>query len=177
MSLPSSHFEPPHIPPPARFKGPWLILLACGLLLVPCLCCGGFLALAGRGISMAVTERGNVQKVVNDYLQKMDDKDVAGAYAMFSRTAKKSIPQSKIEEMVEGQNYGVFSDFQSATVTNIQIHTTPSRTVAKVQGTVAYDGGVRGTFSGVVGREGDAWMIDGMHVTVPPSKLTAPKSE
>jgi hypothetical protein len=32
-------------------------------------------------------------------------------------------------------------------------------------------------FQGVVGREGDAWMIDGMHVTVPPSKLTAPKSE
>jgi hypothetical protein len=126
---------------------------------------------------MALTERGNVEKVVNDYLRKLDDKDVAGAYAMFSPTAKKSIPQSKIEELVEGQNYSVFSDFQSATVTNIQIQTTPSRTVASVQGTVAYDGGIRGTFRGVVGREGDAWMIDGMHVTVPPSKLTPSKSD
>jgi hypothetical protein len=177
MSLPPSPFEPPHTPPPTRSKSPWLILLAGGLLLIPCLCCGGFLALAGRGVSMALTERGNVQKVVNDYLRKMDDKDAAGAYALFSPTARKSIPQSKIQELLEGQNYSVFSDFQSAIVTNIQIHSTPSRTVAKVQGTVTYDGGVRGTFSGVVGREGDAWMIDGMNVTVPPSKLTAPKSE
>ena len=126
---------------------------------------------------MALTERGNVQKVVNDYLQKMDRKDATGAYALFSPTAKKSIPQSKVQELLEGQNYSVFSNFQSATITNIQIHSTPIRTVAKVQGTVAYDGDVRGTFSGVLGREDDAWMIDGMHVTVPPSKLTASKSE
>lgn len=174
MSLPSSPFEPPHTPPPAHSKGPWLILLAGGLLLVPCLCCGGCFVVAGRGISMAVTERANVEQVVNDYMQKMEDKDVAGAYSLFSPLAKRTIPQSKVQELTEGTNYSVFSDFERATISNIQIMTSPTRTVAKVNGTVSYKGGVSGTFQGVVGREGETWMIDGMHTNVPPSKFTKP---
>jgi hypothetical protein len=91
--------------------------------------------------------------------------------------AKRTIPQSKVQELIEGQNHSLFSDFERATITNIQVMTSPTRTVANVQGTVTYDGGVTGTFRGVVGREGDVWMIDGMHVTVPPSKLAPAKSE
>ena len=63
---------------------------------------------------MAVAERGNVEKVVNEYMQKMEDKDVVGAYSLFPPMSKKSVPQSKIEELVEGQNYSIFSDFERA---------------------------------------------------------------
>lgn len=178
MSLPTSPFESsPSTAPQTKSKAPWIILLVVlgGVVLVPCICGGVLLGLAGRGISMAVTERANVEQVVNAYLQRMEDKDVAGAYALFSPTAKKTIPQSEVQKLVEGPNYGIFSDFQRASVSNIQIQATPRRTVANLQGTVTYDGGVTGTFRGVVGREGDAWMIDGMHVTVPPSKLAPAK--
>jgi len=179
MTLPSSPFEPSQsVPQQPRSKAPWIILLvvAGGIVLVPCICGGVLLVLAGRGISMAMTERGNVEQVVNNYLQKMEDKDVAGAYALFSPTARRTIPQSDVQKLVDGPNYGVFSEFQRASVSNIQIQATPSRTLASVQGTVSYEGGTTGTFRGVVGREGDAWMIDGMHVTVPPSKLAQAKS-
>jgi hypothetical protein len=180
MSFSSSPFEPPQAPvqsPPSR--APWIILLVLGgaALLVPCVCCGGLLAVGGRGVALAVAERPKVEQVVNDYLQKMEDKDVAGAYLLFSPTAKRTVPQSKVQEMIEGPNYALFSDFERATITNIQVMTSPTRTVANVQGTVTYRGGVSGTFRGVVGREGDAWMIDGMHVTVPPAKLAPAKSE
>jgi hypothetical protein len=177
--LPPSPFDPPQTAPqPPRSKGPWIILLVVGgLLVVPCLCGGIFLVLAGRGVSTVLAERGNVEQVVNQYLQKMEDKDIAGAYALFSPASKRTIPQSKVAELVEGENYVIFSDFKRATVTNIHIHSSLSRTVARVQGTVAYEDGVAGSFQGVVGREGDTWMIDGMHVTVPPAKLAAAKSK
>jgi hypothetical protein len=126
---------------------------------------------------MAVTERANVEQVVNTYFQRMENKDGAGAYALFSPTAKRTVSQSKVEELITGENYSLFSDFERATITNIQVMTSPTRTVANVQGSVTYDGGVTGTFRGVVGREGDEWMIDGMHVTIPPSKLAPAKSE
>src|SRR4029453_9494572 len=87
MSLPASPFEsPPATPPQARSKAPWIILLVvvgC-VVLIPCICGGVLVGLAGRSISMAVTERANVEQVLKAYLQKMEDKDVAGAYAYFS---------------------------------------------------------------------------------------------
>lgn len=126
---------------------------------------------------MAVTERANVEKVVNTYFQRMEEKDITEAYSLFSPTAKRTIPESKVQELVEGPNHSLFSSFERATITNIQVMTSPTRTVANVQGTVTYEGGITGSFRGVVGREGNEWMIDGMHVTVPPSKLAPPKRE
>jgi hypothetical protein len=180
MSLSSSPFESPQSPPPQpRSKAPWIILLVVvgGIVLVPCICGGVLLGLAGRGISMAVTERANVEQVVNTYLQKMEDKDVAGAFALFSSVAQRKTPQSEVQRWVNGPDYGVFSDYKSATVSNIQIQSTTNRTMARVHGTVSYEGGVTGTFQAVVGREGDAWLIDGINVTVPPSKLGQAKPE
>jgi hypothetical protein len=154
-----------------------LLVVLGGVVLIPCICGGVFVVLAGRGISMAVTERANVEQVLNAYLQKMEDKDVAGAYAYFSPVAQVKTPQSEMEKWLEGPNYQVFSEYRSATVTNIQIQATPQRIVARVSGSVSYEGGVKGTFQAVVGREGDAWMIDGINVTVPPSKLARTKPE
>jgi hypothetical protein len=124
---------------------------------------------------LAVSERENVEQVVNHYLQAMEDKDATAAYALFSPTAKSTLPQSELQKLLEEPNYGVFSQFERASVTNIQVQTTPQRTVAVVNGTVRYEGGTTGNFRGIVRREGETWMIDGMHVTVPPSKLAKPK--
>jgi hypothetical protein len=177
MSFPSSPFEPPQATPQApRSKTIWVLLLIGGVLLFPCLCCGGFLVVAGRGASIAIAERDNIEKAVNDYMQRLENKDVAGAYALFSPRSKGMVPQSKLQEQIDGQNYSVYSDFQRATINHIQIMTSPTRTVARVNGTVRYEGGVSGTFQGTLGREGNRWLIDGMNITVPPSKFGAAKS-
>jgi hypothetical protein len=40
-----------------------------------------------------------------------------------------------------------------------------------VTGTIVFEGEIQGSFNGVLEKVDDEWMIDGMYVTVPPSKI------
>jgi hypothetical protein len=181
MSQDQSPYTPPTVfdqaagSPPSRPRRSLLAILAIlgAVLLVPCLCCGVVVFFASRGISMAIVERGNIEIVVQSYLQEMENKNAAVAFRHFSPEAQQKTPLPELQKLLEGANYAIFSDYQTATVTNIQINTTPQRTAANVQGMVTYEGGVQGSFRATLHRIGDQWLIDGINVTVPPAKIAA----
>lgn len=183
MSNPESPFAPPthayqQTPsqaPRSGTRNPLKIILAIVAiaLVLPCICGGIFVLFAINVSAMARAEQGNVERVVESYLQKMKDKDASGAYDLFSTFAKQHTPPFALEALLQEPNYSVFSGYQDATVTNIRINVTPSRRLAVIQGTVTYEGGVSGVFNAVLEREEDQWLIQAINVTVPPSKFVS----
>ncbi|HUE74295.1 MAG TPA: hypothetical protein VMP01_25665, partial [Pirellulaceae bacterium] len=183
MSSPESPYAPPtdaSLQAPASVprtgsRNPLKIILAIvGIaLVVPCVCGGIFVVFAISIGAMARAEQVNVEPVVESYLQKMKDKDAAGAYALFSTFAKQRTAPLALEALLQEPNYAVFSGYQDAAVTNIRINVTPTRRLAVIQGTVTYEGGVSGVFNAVLEREEDKWLIQAINVTVPPSKFVS----
>jgi len=172
---PPPAFDPEAGSPPQRPRRSWgtIVAILGALMLAPCLCCGVLVFFASRGISMAMAERGNVEKVIQAYLQEMENKNAAVAYRYFSTEAQQKTPLTEMQGWLDGANYAVFSDYQTAQVTSIQIHSTPRRFTANVQRVVKYEGGVQGNFRATLQRVGDQWFIDGINVTVPPAKVAA----
>lgn len=144
------------------------------------LCLGSIACLAILGILMnkVNTEKAPIELVVNDFMRYMADRDVESAYTLFSPRAQQQIPRSKIQEMLEGNNYLLFEGYQSLSVSNISISfvvntnpDVPQGTVAKVTGIINFEGGIQGSFDGTLEEVDGTWMIDGIYVTVPPDKI------
>jgi hypothetical protein len=186
MSQPPSPYEPPaSIEPqtarPARRISRVVLAIAGIAILVPCVCCGGIVALMGRGIYVAATERGNVQQVVSDYMENMKSQDEEATLALFSARARRQMPPRQIAEAQNGPLYYLFADYQQATVTKIFVSTAyntnpdhPQGTIANVEGTVSYGDGRAGTFRGVLEREHNQWRIHVVHVNAPPVQGVKP---
>jgi hypothetical protein len=154
----------------------WIIAgIAAGII---CLCSIACVALFGATIFKVFTEREPVGSVLDAYMRYMADKDAESAYALFSPRAQRQIPFSKVEEMLEGNNYFLFEGYQSLEVGNLNISATananpdlPQGTVANVTGTITFEGDIQGTFNGVLEKVDDEWMIDSIYVSVPPNKI------
>lgn len=80
--------------------------------------------------------------------------------------------------MLEGNNYFLFEGYQSLSVTNINISAvantnpdTPQGTVAKVNGVISNEGDIQDMYNGILGKVDDEWILDGIHVTVPLTKI------
>lgn len=183
MSQSPSPYQPPSpvepaAPAPRRRSLTTILAIVGVVLLVPCVCCGGLAALMGRGVYVAATERGNVELVVDQYMRQMEARDAEGAYALFSARARRQTTREQIEQLQNGPFHELFTDYEKATVTNISVTTgfnsnqdQAQGTVANVQGTIAYSGGVGGTFRGVLEREGDQWRIHNINVNVPAGQV------
>jgi hypothetical protein len=174
----------PQVPPPPNSiprtqksnKNAWIII---GLgTAVICLCSVVCIAVFGLSLFKINAEREPVATVLDAYMQHMSNKDADAAYALFSPRAQRQIPISKFEELLEGNNYILFDGYQSLSVTNINISAAantnpdlPQGTVAKVTGVITFEGNIQGSFNGVLEKVGNQWMMDGMHISVPPGKF------
>ena len=157
-------------------KNIWIII---GIALIAlCLCSIACVAIFGASMYKVYTEKAPVESVLNDYMRYMANKDAESAYALFSPRAQRQIPISKVQEMLEGNNYLLFEGFQSLSVSNLNISAIantnpnlPQGTVAKVTGVINFEGGIQGSFNGTLEKVDGKWMIDGFYVTVPPDKI------
>ncbi len=164
------------IPPKRSGKTLWIIL---GVV-VGVLCIGpvAVLGIFGTSLSGWVLEREPIASVLDDYMNFLADRDAEGAYALFSPRAQRQIPLSKVRELITGNNYMIFEGYLNLSISNLSIVTAvntnpdlPQGLVANVSGVIEYEGGIQGTFRGILEKVDGKWMIDGMYVTVPPDKI------
>ena len=157
-------------------KNIWIIV---GIaLVVLCVCSIACVAIFGTSLYKVYTEKAPVESVLDNYMRYMANKDAESAYALFSPRAQRQIPISKIQEMLEGNNYILFEGYQSLSVSNLNISAAantnpdvPQGTVAKVTGVITFEDGIKGSFNGTLEKVDGKWMIDGIYVTVPPDKI------
>lgn len=164
--------------PPKSKRNTWIIAGAAVSIL--CLCSILCVAVFGAGMFTVYKEQAPVESVLDAYMRHMSNKDADSAYALFAPRAQRQIPFSEVQDLLEGNNYFLFEGYQSLSVEEINISATvnpdpdvPQGIVAEVTGTITYAGDVQGTFDGVLEKVGEEWMIDGVYVTVPPSKIVA----
>jgi hypothetical protein len=154
----------------------WIISgIALGVL---CLCSIICIALVVLGANKIKSEEAPVISVIDSYMKFMVAKDAESAYALFSPRAQRQVPISKVEELLEGNNYIIFEGYQKLDLTNFNVSAAlnnnpdlPQGTVATVTGTITYDGGIQGTFNGTLEKVDGKWLINSMYNNVPPSKI------
>lgn len=162
--------------PQKSSKKTWIIVG--GIVIVVGLCLVACFAIFGTGMYKVYTEKAPIESVLDSYMRYMADKDAEGAYALFAPRAQRQIPISDVQEMLEGNNYVLFEGYQSLSVSSLNISAVtnsnpdvPQGTVAKVAGSITYEGEIQGTFNAVLEKVGEAWRVDSLHVSVPPSKI------
>lgn len=173
-SSPPSESIPPQ--PQRSKRNIWIISGA--VVGVLCLCSIVCIAVFGASMYKVYTERAPIEAVLDAYMGHMANQDADHAYALFSPRAQRQIPLAEVQAMLEGNNYFLFEGYRSLSVTNINISAAvntnpdlPQGTVAEVTGVITYEGDIQGSFNGVLEKVGGQWMIDGIYVTVPPSKF------
>jgi hypothetical protein len=182
--IPESQPEVPATPPPLALivqpkkskKNFWIIVIVIILMFcfcsTPCIVGGIFLGYNNS------KETGPIEGVLDSYMKDLAAKDVNSAYALFSPRFQRQQPESKLQEMIEGNNYILFEGYQNLSVQNINWsmgtdfdQNIPQGFLAKVSGIINYEGGVQGSFNGVLEKDDNMWKLDGIWVSVPPSKL------
>lgn len=156
-----------------------LFILLGALVVVLCLCATVCVVLTGTGILKALTERGAVEKVVDEFMRAMADRDAEKAYTFFSPRAQRRIRVADLEKQLQGNNYVLFDGYQKSTVQNINLSANlntnpdlPQGMVAKVNGTLTYRNGFTGRFDAILEQEGDTWRLFNINVVVPPDKFS-----
>jgi hypothetical protein len=157
-------------------KNTWIIV---GIAIaVVCLCSVICVAVFGTSMFKVFQEKEPVENVLDTYMRHMANKDIESAYTLFSPRAQRQIPIAELEKLIEGNNYILFEGYQSLSVSNLNISAAantnpdlPQGTVAKVTGILMFEGNIQGSFNGVLEKVDGTWMIDGMHITVPPDKI------
>jgi hypothetical protein len=165
-------------PPPTKKSNRNLFLIIGGVLLLFCVCAGACLAVGGAGAFQVYKEKAPVGRVLDSFMRAMVDKDADKALSLFSSRAQKQMSKSDLEKMWEGNNYVLFEGYQSLEIGNLNIskdfntnQNLPQGTVAKVDGTVSYQGSFTGHFDAVLEKEGDTWRLFHINVVVPPDKV------
>lgn len=185
QSAPESQHENPSVlpdvvslPPQKSNTNLWILLAVAISILCCCIICIAAIALGGLGIGSIAMEKAPIESVLGSYMNYMDAKDAKSAYALFSPRAQRQFSLAKLQELLEGNNYVIFEGYQSLSVANLNISAAaninpdvPQGTVANVTGTVKYEGGFQGTFSGVLEKVDGKWQLHNINVTVPPSKI------
>ena len=163
---------------PKSKRNTWIMLGVVTSLL--CVCSMLCIAVFGASMFTVYKEQAPVESVLDAYMRHMANQDADRAYALFSPRAQRQVLLSDVQDMLAGNNYFLFAGYQSLAVENINIAArvnpdpdVPQGMVAEVTGTVTYEGDMQGTFEGVLEKVGEAWMIDGFYVTVPPDKIGA----
>ena len=156
-----------------------LVLIIGGVLLVLCICVGLCLVLGGATVITVYKEKAPIGEVIDKFMQAMVERDTKNALTLFSTRAQRQIKASNLETMLEGSNYVLFDGYQRIEIGNLNVSKAfntnqdlPQGTVAKVNGTVYYDGGFTGRFDAILEKEAEAWRLHSINITVPPNKLT-----
>jgi len=179
---PSNPFQsPPSAAPPKRRNSlVWGIGIGC--LACMCLCGGPLVLLTGFGVYQAVSQRDDVEQVIDASLADIAAQRPDEALA---RTSKRAIEHEFItrETLEKLADNPAFQGYQSARVTNINVSATynsdpkvPQGTVANVSGTVEYDDGGKGTFQSTLEKENGEWRLFSLRVNRNLARPTAEKS-
>ena len=171
---------PPAAAPAGKKTTRTVIIVVVAVVAAVCLMCFTACALLyGRLLVIAVTEKDDVAQVCDQFMQAMEARDVDAAYALFSARARRQIPLSQFEALVQGNNYVLFEDYESLEITDLTIHTVvntnpgvPQGMVAEVEGVIHYTSGPDGRFIAVLEKEDGRWMLDGFNVTVSPERFS-----
>jgi len=154
----------------------WIILASVSGVLVLCIVLTALLI--GRSILSISTEQAAITPVIDRFMQAMTQHDAQAAYRLFSTRAQRQTPIADLTTLLEGPNYVLFDGYQSVTIdaTNLTsaVNTNPDvaqGSVANVNGTVSYTGGVSGSFRATLEKEDGDWRLFYINVTVPPSKM------
>jgi len=145
-----------------------------GLCVVLTLC--GVLFL-GSSIRVAL-ERDDVEGAIHQFMLAMARKNTNAAYAVFSERAQEKVPLSKLQEMVQGNNYALFNRYDSVEAQWLNIGPAvssnpemPQGIVARATGETRYTDGSVGRFEAVLERVKGEWKLDFINVTVSPDKF------
>lgn len=145
---------------------------------VLCLCSAVCAVVFALGIGKAMVEKEPVEAVLDSYMDAMTAKDADRAYKLFSPRAQKQVDKLKLTEAIEGKNYILFEGYQGITADRLNLGAyansnanLPQGTVANVNGTVLYEGGIRGNFTAVLEKVDGQWMIHSININVPLEKL------
>jgi hypothetical protein len=157
-------------------KNLWIIAgTICSMLCICSILCVAIILVSGSKVS---AEKAPVESVLDSYMRHMANKDAASAYALFSPRAQRQFPISKIQALFEGNNFLLFEGYQSLSLSSLNVGAAaninpnfPQGTVANVTGVLNFEGGIHGSFNGTLEKVDGKWMIDGMNVTVPPTKI------
>jgi hypothetical protein len=181
-SLPPSEPSIPAVPAdanPPRAKSRrtlWIILGSVIGVLMLCILLAALLI--GRSILSISTEQAAITPVIDRFMRAMTEHDAQAAYGLFSSRAQRQTPIADLAKLLEGPNYALFDGYQSVTVDTTNLTSTvntnpdiPQGSVANVNGTVSYTGGVSGSFRATLEKEDGDWRLFYINVTVPPSKL------
>ena len=181
-SLPSSEPSTAPVPPdanPPRTKSRrtlWIILGSVSAVLVLCIVLAALVI--GRSVLSISTEQAAITPVVDRFMHAMTEHDAQAAYRLFSTRAQRQTPIANLTTLLEGPNYVLFDGYQSVTIDATNLTSTvntnpdvPQGSVANVNGTVTYTGGVSGSFRATLEKEDGDWRLFYINVTVPPSKI------
>jgi hypothetical protein len=142
------------------------------------LCCLVAAAVIVMGAIKSSKENTSASAVLDKYMRAMAAKNAEEAYDLFSPRAKRQIPILKVQEMLEGNNFVIFDGYKNLSVTSLVLSAAvntdpdvPQGNLAKVAGTISYEGGVQGSFNGLLEKVNGDWKIDSIFVTVPPNKF------
>jgi len=156
----------------------WVILAVVATVVVCCLCIMLCMGTVGAGLWKASAEIKPVQAVLDAYMKAMAARDVDSAYDLFSPRGQKAATLAKLREMLQGNNYVLFENYESLTIVNFNISAAantdpnaPQGTVAKVEGKITYSDGFQGSFNGTLEKVDGTWKIYGIFITVPPNKI------
>lgn len=123
-------------------------------------------------------ERGPIEKVVGNFMNAMEDRDTENAYLLYSPRAQRQVPIEDLQELLEGNNYFLFKDYESVSIANININLVananpdlPQGTIAIVNGKVTYENGSTGQFEAILEEVEGEWKLDAIKITIPPNKV------
>ncbi|MBN1580129.1 MAG: hypothetical protein JXA89_05460 [Anaerolineae bacterium] len=141
------------------------------------LCVGLCFGIFGINIVKAVLQRDDIAVVIDNFMQSMSRKEADKAYTLLSNRAKRQTPLSELQDLLQENNFALFSGYQDVQISSISVKTAvntnpnaPQGTIAEVSGVVLYQGGFIGQFNAILEQDGQ-WKLFGINVTVPPDKL------
>lgn len=161
-----------------RRKTRRIVLIAVALIIGLCLCVVICVAVAVTGGIKAATERGPIERVIDEFMQAMAKGDTDTAYALLSSRGQRKASRAQLDELLQGNNAALFDGYKGVEVSTLnltaQVETNPDLpqgTVANVSGTISYEGAFTGRFEAVLEKENEQWMLFGIHISVPPDKI------
>jgi len=123
-------------------------------------------------------EKASITKVLDSYMYAMKVKNPERAYEFFSPRAARQVPISRLQEWIEGKNYGYFEGYQSLIVDTFSIAAVlkrnpnqPQGIVYTIKGTISYEGSIHGSLNSTLEKVNGEWKIFDVTVIAPLDKL------
>lgn len=116
-------------------------------------------------------EKSQIEKVIDNFLRVMANKDAASAYTVVYTGEETQITLQDLQSLLKGNNYILFQGYRNISVTDLTLNQVGSVKSAEVAGFIGYSNDFVGDFSATMVKENGAWKIQAIRVNVPPGKF------